>query len=99
LRESGDVPCGLLEDELDVLLYLYVRRCLGEKHSKASKAIERDFRDKQIDPLDVLRRLRNKHYVGMHKKDHYYADAGRTMRALRGHRPWVLPPERPGSGQ
>ena len=80
------MTCGLSDDELTMLNYLYTKRNLSSKRSRSVLAIERDLGDR-LDSEKVLKSLLNKGFIGRYKKHewNYYADPGRTMRVLAAH--------------
>jgi len=81
------MTCGLDDDELTILRYLYKHRCLSLEHTKRLDAIERDL-GTRIDDLErKLDSLVGKRFLGCKKKKakNYYADASQTARALTAH--------------
>ncbi len=80
------MPCGLSDEELNLLYYLYAKRCLSDKHSKSVEAIYRDLGDK-LDVDEVLQKLLNARLIGRKKKKkyNYWAQAGAAKRILRDH--------------
>jgi predicted transcriptional regulator len=80
------MTCGLSEDELAMLNYLYTKRNLSSKKSRSVLAIERVLRDR-LDVEEVLQSLLNKGYIRRYKKHewNYFAVPGPTMRALGRH--------------
>ena len=83
---GNDTPCGLSNDQLDLLYYLLNRRCLSEKHSVRLEVIEDAFREK-MDVQKILNGLTLVGYVVSKKKKsaNYWAIPGRTISALEHH--------------
>jgi len=80
------LPCGLTQDCLNLLYYLYRKKALSEKHSRSILAINRDVGDK-IDLEEAFRSLAIRGFVGCKKKraSNYWAVPGAAIRALTMH--------------
>jgi len=80
------MPCGLSDDELTLLHYLYAHRNLGEKRSRSILAIRGNLEDR-IPVDEIVQSLMNKGYLSRkRKKDwNYWAIAGKAKGALIDH--------------
>ena len=82
------MSCGLSDDEIDVLYFLYHKRSVRSDRTTNSKLLKKIFDRRHIAVADVLKKLSNEGYITKIPKGdpkYYISNLSKTIRTLNLH--------------